>query len=97
MRLRTVPLLLVIVAIVAALGAWTDDLKVQTKAPPVVLATKPWNAIVRVTRRGRGIDGYAAVVTLTGPRGSQQIVMARVRDQVRARGASELLLNVGAV
>jgi hypothetical protein len=73
MRLRTIPLLVVVVAVVAALGAWTDSLKVQTKAPPVVAATKPWNAIVKVTRRGRGIDGYHAVVTLTGPRGTQQV------------------------
>lgn len=73
MRLRTIPILFVVIAVVAALGAWTDNLKVQTKAPPVVAATKPWNAIVRVTRRGRGIDGYDAVVTLTGPRGSEQV------------------------
>jgi len=73
MRLRTIPLLVVVVAVVAALGAWTDSLKVQTKAPPVVAATKPWNAIVKVTRRGRGIDGYHAVVTLTGPRGTQRV------------------------
>jgi hypothetical protein len=73
MRLRTIPLLLVVVAVVAALGAWSDRLKVVTHAPPVVAATKPWNAIVKVTRRGRGIDGYHAVVTLTGPRGTLQV------------------------
>jgi hypothetical protein len=73
MRLRTIPLLLVVVACVTALGALSDNLKVRTEAPPVVAATKPWNAIVKVTRRGRGIDGYHAVVTLTGPRGTQQV------------------------
>jgi hypothetical protein len=73
MRLRTIPLLLVVVAIVAAVGAWSDHLKIVTTAPPVVAATKPWNAIVKVTRRGRGIDGYRAVVTITGPRGTQQL------------------------
>jgi hypothetical protein len=73
MRLRTIPLLLVVVAVVAALGAWTDHLKVVTDAPPVVAATEPWNAIVKVTRRGRGIDGYRAVVTLTGPRGTLRV------------------------
>jgi hypothetical protein len=73
MRLRTIPLLVIVVALVAAAGAWTDSLKVQTNAPPVVAATKPWNAIVKVTRRGRGIDGYRAVVTLTGPRGTEQV------------------------
>jgi hypothetical protein len=71
--LRTIPILLVVVAAVAGLGAWTDRLKVVTTAPPVVAATKPWNAIVKVTRRGRAIDGYKAVVTLTGPRGTQKV------------------------
>jgi hypothetical protein len=73
MRLRTIPILFVVVACVAALGAWTDSLEVRTEAPPVVAATKPWSAIVKVTRRGRGIDGYHAVVTLTGPRGTQHV------------------------
>jgi hypothetical protein len=73
MRLRTIPLLVVVVAVVAALGAWTDRLNVVHNAPPVVAATKPWNAIVKVTRRGRGIEGYRAVVTLVGPRGTQQV------------------------
>jgi hypothetical protein len=73
MRLRTIPVLVIVVAVVAVLGAWTDRLSVVTKAPPVVAATKPWNAIVKVTRRGRGIEGYHAVVTLVGPRGTQQV------------------------
>jgi hypothetical protein len=73
MRLRTIPLLVIVVAIVAILGAWTDHLKVVTEAPPVVAATKPWTAVVKVTRRDRGIDGYRAVVTLVGPRGTQQV------------------------
>jgi hypothetical protein len=73
MRLRTIPLLVIVVAVVAVIGAWSDSLKIQTEAPPVVAATKPWNAIVKVTRRGRGIDCYHAVVNLTGPRGTQQV------------------------
>jgi hypothetical protein len=74
MRLRTIPLLVVIVACVAALGAWTDrphyDVVV---AKPVTAATKPWTAVVRVTRRGRPLDGYRAIVTLTGPRGTERV------------------------
>ena len=73
MRLRAIPLLVLIVALVAGLGAWTDRPKYKTEAPPVVAATKPWNAIVNVTRRGRPLDGYRAVVTLTGPRGTQHV------------------------
>jgi hypothetical protein len=73
MRLRTIPVLVIVVAVVAVVGAWSDRLKVETTAPPVIAATKPWNAIVKVTRRGRGIDGYRAVVTITGPRGTQQL------------------------
>lgn len=73
MRLRTIPLLLVVVALVAAVGAWSDRLHIETTAPPVVAATKPWDAIVKVTRRGRGLEGFRAVVTITGPRGTQQL------------------------
>jgi hypothetical protein len=74
MRLRTIPLLVAIVAIVAALGAWSDKPRVTVKqAPPVVEATKPWDAVVQVTRRGRPLDGYRAVLTLTGPRGTQRV------------------------
>jgi hypothetical protein len=74
MRLRTIPFLVVIVAIVAALGAWTDRPHVTVKdAPPVVDATKPWDAVIQVTRRGRPLDGYKAVLTLTGPRGTQHV------------------------
>ncbi len=73
MRLRTIPMLVIVVAVVAVVGAWSDRLKVETTAPPVIAATKPWDAVVKVTRRGRGIDGYRAVVTITGPRGTQQL------------------------
>jgi hypothetical protein len=73
MRLRTIPLLVLIVAAVAGLGAWTDKPEVRTVAPLVVDAGKPWNAIVSVSRRGRPLDGYRAVVTLTGPRGTMQV------------------------
>jgi hypothetical protein len=73
MRLRTIPLLVVIVSCVAALGAWTDRPHVQVVAKPVTAASKPWTAVVKVTRRGRPLDGYRAVVTLTGPRGTEQV------------------------
>jgi hypothetical protein len=75
MRLRTIPVLLVIVAGVATLGAWTDRPHYQlVEAQPVVeAATKPWTAVVKVTRRGRPLDGYRAVVTLTGLRGTQSV------------------------
>jgi hypothetical protein len=73
MRLRTVPFLVVIVACVAALGAWTDKPKVEVQTPPVVEATKPWDTIVEVSRRGRPLDGYKAVLTLTGPHGTMRV------------------------
>ena len=41
----------------------------RTVAPLVVDASKPWNALVSVSRRGRPLDGLRAFVTLTGPRG----------------------------
>lgn len=74
LRLGTIPLLVLIVAIVAVLGAWTDKLHVRVEdAPPVVEATEPWDAIVEVTRRGRPIDGYKAWVEVSGPRGTEKI------------------------
>jgi hypothetical protein len=74
MRLGTIPLLVVIVAVVAALGAWTDKPHVKLTNPPsIVHAEKPWDAIVEVTRRGRPLDGYRAVLTVTGPSGTYRI------------------------
>jgi hypothetical protein len=73
MQLRTIPLLVLVVAVVAGLGAWTDRPKVVANAPPVVAATKPWNAVVKVTRRGRPLTGYKAIVTLSGPRGTERV------------------------
>jgi hypothetical protein len=74
MRLRSIPILVVIIAAVAGLGAWTDKPKVQVSEAPVVIeATKPWDAIIEVSRRGRPLDGYKAVVTLQGPRGIEKV------------------------
>jgi hypothetical protein len=74
MRLRTIPLLVVIIAVVAALGAWTDKPHVKVEdAPPVVKASQPWDAVIQVTRRGRPLDGYITVMTVTGPHGTQKV------------------------
>lgn len=74
MRLRTIPLLVVIVACVAAIGAWTDRPKyTMMNVQAVTAATKPWNAVVKVTRRGRPLNGYRVYVTLTGPRGTERV------------------------
>jgi hypothetical protein len=63
-----------IIAAVAGLGAWTDKPKVKVHdAPRVVHATKPWDAIIEVSRRGRPLDGYKAILTVIGPRGIQRI------------------------
>jgi len=74
LRLRSIPLLVIIIAAVAGLGAWTDRPKVKViDAPVLIEATKPWDAIIEVSRRGRPLDGYKAVVTLQGPRGIEKI------------------------
>jgi hypothetical protein len=78
MRLRTIPLLIVIVACVAALGAWADSPHFQATVPLVTAATKPWTAVVKVTRRGRPLDGYRAYLTLTGPRGTERVAAQEV-------------------
>jgi len=74
MRLRTIPLLVVIIALVAALGAWTDKPHVKvTAAPPIVAAEEPWDAIVEVSRRGRPLEGFRAILTVTGPSGTYKV------------------------
>src|SRR5258705_8949937 len=102
MRLGTLLLLVMVGHMVGVLGPWPDRLKVVTKAPPVIAATKPWNAVVKVTRRGRGIDGYRAVVTLVGPRGTQEVRaqelgggVYRFRVQLKGGGFYSYTLLVG--
>ena len=80
---------MIIIAVVAGLGAWTDKPKVRVReAPRVVEATKPWNAIIEVSRRGRPLDGYKAVLTVIGPRGMERIKAKELgggRYRVRVR------------
>jgi YtkA-like len=102
MRLRTIPLLVIIVACVAALGAWTDKPKVDLQTPPIVEATKPWDAIVEVSRRGRPLDGYKAVLTFTGPHGTTRVQAKelgsgryRVRVRLPKGGFYTYTLSVG--
>lgn len=71
MRLRAIPLLVVIVACVAALGAWTDRPRVRLEtAPNVVETSQPWSAVVDVARRGRRLDGFRPVFEITDSRGA---------------------------
>jgi hypothetical protein len=102
MRLRTIPLLIVIVACVAALGAWTDRPHYQMDVQAVAAATKPWTAVVKVTRRGRPLDGYRAIVTLTGPRGTERVAaeelgggVYRFRVKLRHGGFYSYTILVG--
>jgi hypothetical protein len=77
--------LVLIIAAVAGLGAWTDRPKVEVSdAPAVIHASRPWNAIIEISRRGRPLDGYKAFATLQGPRGTQ-IVKAKVLGHGRYR------------
>ncbi|HZR96349.1 MAG TPA: hypothetical protein VFA56_11680 [Gaiellaceae bacterium] len=73
MRLRTIPVLVIIIACIATLGAWTDRPKVEIQSERVVRAQQPWDTIVKVTRRGRALDGYRAVLTVTGLAGTQRV------------------------
>jgi hypothetical protein len=89
MRLRSIPLLVLVVAIVAALGAWSDRPKVEmSDAPAVIEATQPWDAIIEVSRRGRPLDGFRAILTVEGPRGVERIKAKELgggRYRVRVR------------
>jgi len=78
MRLRAIPVLVVIVACVAALGAWTDRTHVKVEeAPPVAHVSKSWDAVVELSRRGRRLDGFRPVFVITDSKGQSRSVGAR--------------------
>jgi hypothetical protein len=60
-------MLVLIIAVVVGVGAWTDRTQVAlSKGPTAVPATKPWDAIVEISRRGRRLDGFRPVLTIAG-------------------------------
>ena len=60
----------IIVAAVAAVGAWADTPRVALVGPPqLVPALKPWSAIVDISRHGRRLDGFRPVFTISTPEG----------------------------
>lgn len=78
MRLRAIPVLVVIVACVAALGAWTDRTHVKVEeAPAVAHVSKSWDAVVELSRRGRRLDGFRPVFMITDSTGHTRAVDAR--------------------
>src|SRR5665213_1042582 len=67
MRLRGSVILVLIIAIVVSVGAWTDRAHVAlAKGPTAVPAAKPWDTIVEISRHGRRLDGFRPVLTITG-------------------------------
>ena len=67
MRLRSTATLVLIIATVVTLGAWTDRTHVALeKGPRAVPAAKPWNTIVEISRHGRRLDGFRPVLTISG-------------------------------
>jgi hypothetical protein len=88
MRLRSTLTLVLIIATVVAVGAWTDRTHVGlATGPTAVPATKPWNTIVEISRRGRRLDGFFPVLTIAGlgdPRSFQgkEVAAGRYRVQV---------------
>jgi hypothetical protein len=67
MRLRSTVILVPIVAIVVAVGAWTDRTQVAVaESPTAVPAQKPWDTIVEISRHGRRLDGFRPVLTIAG-------------------------------
>jgi hypothetical protein len=60
-------MLVVIIAVVVVVGAWTDRTHVAVaKGPTAVPAAKPWNTMVEISRHGRRLDGFRPVLTITG-------------------------------
>jgi hypothetical protein len=67
MRLRSTFILIVIIAIVVSVGAWTDRTHVAlAKGPSAVPAAQPWETMVEISRHGRRLDGFRPVLTITG-------------------------------
>ena len=67
MRLRSTLTLVLTIAIVVTVGAWTERTQVAVKkGPTAVPATKPWDTIVEISRRGRRLDGFRPVLTIAG-------------------------------
>ena len=78
MRLRAIPLLVVIVACVAALGAWTDRTHVtMDEAPAVAHVSKTWDAVMEISRRGRRLDGFRPSFMITDSNGHTRTVGAK--------------------
>jgi hypothetical protein len=60
-------MLVVIIAVVVVVGAWTDRTHVAVaKGPTAVPAAKPWTTMVEISRHGRRLDGFRPVLTITG-------------------------------
>ena len=67
MRLRSTFILIVIIAIVVSVGAWTDRTHVAlAMGPSAVPAAQPWETVVEISRHGRRLDGFRPVLTITG-------------------------------
>jgi hypothetical protein len=73
MRLRGTLLLVLLIASVVILGAWTDKPHVKVKAPAATPAEQPWSALLEISRRGRRLDGFRPTVTVTGLRGAERV------------------------
>ena len=67
MRLRSTFTLVLIVTVVAFIGAWTDRTKVHVEpGSRAVPATRSWEAMVDISRHGRRLDGFRPVLTISG-------------------------------
>jgi hypothetical protein len=94
MRLRAIPLLVLVVASIALLGAWTDGQKVRVKdAPAVAKADHEWDAVVEITRRGRRLNGLRPVLEVTDPVGG--IRRFRAKQVGPGRYRASVLLPAG--
>ena len=67
MRLRRTMTLVLIVASVAAVGAWADRTKISVHpGSGAVPATQPWETMVEISRHGRRLDGFRPTLTIAG-------------------------------
>jgi hypothetical protein len=66
MRLRATAAILVIAAGSVVAAAFTDKttVKLEKPAPAMIQENTPWDALFKLSRRGRRLDGYRPVIEI---------------------------------
>jgi hypothetical protein len=74
MRLRTIAAILTIAAGSVAAAAFADKatVKLEQPAPVLMRENTAWNALFKLSRRGRRLDGYRPVIEIEDAQGRRR-------------------------